>query len=185
MKKFISVIAIPFLPVQITAVAEESANIMLETVSAKPGESVDDCGLFLGASFTASDDISMIPFRVMWENGLLTRNYTDNVNLAMFHFDVLDEASYGTSEIKDNGFVNTFLYDEENNLLDTYIIDPYYGIEISENRYGVELPQTGNNSTKSIAGAVFLLAMMMSGAFAMAESGVIGRKRKDEDEEDE
>ncbi len=306
-----SVIAMQCTPIEITAVAEESANIELETISAEPGESiyldltisnnpgiiavsvtleydssclslksVDDGALFSGASFTPSGNMSVIPFRVMWEDGLSKENYTDNGTLATFHFEVLDTAEYGTyeikvavenqntfdvnldeveiassngsviiedssvetettteittetitetttetfeeieteittartyiayvselrdmakkdyksrtgiypdnavSEFKSNGFFNISLYDEDGNLLDIYTIDPYSGVGISESSYGIELPQTENNSVKTIAGTVSALALMISGAFAMTKSGIISRKCKDEDNE--
>lgn len=64
--------------------------------------SVKDCGLFADASYTPGGDLTAVPFRVMWENALATDNYTDTGSVAVFHFNVLDTAESGLSEIKIN-----------------------------------------------------------------------------------
>lgn len=245
--------------------------------------SVKDCGLFEDASYTPGGDLTAVPFRVMWENGLATDNYTDTGSIAVFHFNVLDTAESGLSEIKinveaDNTFdvnmddvafegVNggvkiagaettttttettttttestttttttesttttttttteettttvkyfasedslcnmaiedykqktgtapakaeattnadsTFsivLTDESGKVLDTYVIDPVTGIGTSSDGSEVNLPQTGNNSLKTVTAATAGLALTLFGSFAVAKSGVI-RKKEDE-----
>lgn len=75
---------------------------------------VTDCGLFAEASYTQGGDIKAVPFRMMWENGLARDNYTNTGEIAILHFNVLDSAKSGFSEIKINVEAdNTFDVDLE------------------------------------------------------------------------
>ena len=278
--------------------------------------SVKDCGLFADASYTPGGDLTAVPFRVMWENALATDNYTDTGSVAVFHFNVLDTAESGLSEIKINveadntfdvnmddvafesvnggieiageettttttetttttttttttaatttteettttteettttetpttttteattttmeetttesttttvsettttatekyfasedelcnmaiedykqktgttpakaeattnadGTLSIVLTDESGKVLDTYVIDPVTGIGTSSDGSEVNLPQTGNNSMKTVAATSAALALTLLGSFAVVKSGVI-RKKEDE-----
>lgn len=276
--------------------------------------SVKDCGLFADASYTPGGDLTAVPFRVMWENALATDNYTDIGSVAVFHFNVLDTAESGLSEIKINveadntfdvnmddvafesvnggieiageettttttetttttttttattttteetittteettttettttttteattttteetttesttttvsettttttekyfasedelcnmaiedykqktgttpakaeattnadGTLSIVLTDESGKVLDTYVIDPVTGIGTSSDGSEVNLPQTGNNSMKTVAATSAALALTFLGSFAVVKSGVI-RKKEDE-----
>ena len=278
--------------------------------------SVKDCGLFADASYTSGGDLTAVPFRVMWENALATDNYTDTGSVAIFHFNVLDTAESGLSEIKINveadntfdvnmddvafesvnggieiageettttttetttttttttttattttteettttseettttettntttteattttteetttesttttvsettttttekyfasedelcnmaiedykqktgttpakaeattnadGTLSIVLTDESGKVLDTYVIDPVTGIGTSSDGSEVNLPQTGNNSMKTVAATSAALALTLLGSFAVVKSGVI-RKKEDE-----
>lgn len=277
--------------------------------------SVKDCGLFADASYTPGGDLTAVPFRVMWENALATDNYTDTGSVAVFHFNVLDTAESGLSEIKINveadntfdvnmddvafesvnggieiageettttttetttttttttttaatttteettttteettttettttttteattttteetttestttvsettttttekyfasedelcnmaiedykqktgttpakaeattnadGTLSIVLTDESGKVLDTYVIDPVTGIGTNSNGSEVNLPQTGNNSMKTVAATSAALALTLLGSFAVVKSGVI-RKKEDE-----
>ncbi len=276
---------------------------------------VTDCGLFAEASYTQGGNIKAVPFRMMWENGLARENYTDTGEIAILHFNVLDSAKSGLSEIKINveaentfdvdlvdvpfeginggveikgtepittatttvtttttsttdtttttsttetttttettisttattttteettitttttttltvtapvttatvttnkyfaseddlcsmaledykqktgttpakaeastnadGTLSIVLSDENGNVLDTYVIDPVTGIGTSSNGSEVNLPQTGNNSLKTVTAASAALALTLIGSFAVVKSGVI-RKKEDE-----
>lgn len=283
--------------------------------------SVKDCGLFADASYTPGGDLTAVPFRVMWENALATDNYTDTGSVAVFHFNVLDTAESGLSEIKINveadntfdvnmddvafesvnggieiageettttttetttttttttttaatttteettteettttteettttettttttteattttteetttesttttvlettttttekyfasedelcnmaiedykqktgttpakaeattnadGTLSIVLTDESGKVLDTYVIDPVTGIGTSSDGSEVNLPQTGNNSMKTVAATSAALALTLLGSFTVVKSGVI-RKKEDE-----
>ena len=270
--------------------------------------SVKDCGLFADASYTPGGDLTAVPFRVMWENALATDNYTDTGSVAVFHFNVLDTAESGLSEIKINveadntfdvnmddvafegvnggieiageettttttetttttttattttmeettttteettttettteattttteettaesttttvsettttitekyfasedelcnmaiedykqktgttpakaeattnadGTLSIVLTDESGKVLDTYVIDPVTGIGTSSDGSEVNLPQTGNNSMKTVAATSAALALTLLGSFAVVKSGVL-RKKEDE-----
>lgn len=80
--------------------------------------SVEDCGLFVDASFTPGGDTGAIPYRIMWENGLATDNYTETGKMAVLHFHVLDTATSVLSEIA--------IDIEENNTFDVNMDDVYF-----------------------------------------------------------
>lgn len=278
--------------------------------------SVKDCGLFADASYTPGGDLTAVPFRVMWENALATDNYTDTGSIAIFHFNVLDTAESGLSEIKINveadntfdvnmddvafdginggveiagtettttttetttttttesttttttttttteetttteatttteetttettteetttteattataettilettttvkyfaseddlcnmasedykqktgtapakaeattnadGTLSIVLTDEGGKVLDTYVIDPVTGIGTSSDGSEVNLPQTGNNSLKTVTAATAALALTLLGSFAVVKSGVICKKEDEQ-----
>lgn len=90
--------------------------------------SVEDCGLFADASFTPSGDITMVPFRLIWEDALAPDNYTDNGTMAILHFHVLDTAASGLSEVEINVEAsNTF----DVNLDDVYVESVNGGVEVA------------------------------------------------------
>lgn len=90
--------------------------------------SVEDCGLFADASFTPSGDITMVPFRLIWEDGLAPENYTENGTIAILHFHVLDTAESGMSEVEINVEAsNTF----DVNLEDVNVEPVNGGVEVS------------------------------------------------------
>lgn len=277
--------------------------------------SVKDCGLFAEASYTPGGDLKAVPFRMMWENGLATDNYTDTGTIAVLHFQVLDSAESGLSEIKINveaentfdvdmidvafeginggidiagtetttttevttttttttttsatesttttteettttteetttltteetttttststtttatttapettttvttdkyfasedelckmaiedykqkseitpdkaeattnadGTLSIVLTDKDGKVLDTYVIDPVTGIGTSNNGSEVNLPQTGNNSVKTVTAASAALALTLLGSFAVVKSGVLRKKKDDQ-----
>ena len=88
--------------------------------------------------------------------------------------------SYDTV-IKDNfdGTYSIILSDENGNVLDKYVIDPATGKGTNSKGEEIDLPQTGNNSLGTVAAAAVAMAFTLSGAVAMAKSGVI-RRKKDE-----
>ncbi|SEK37274.1 Cohesin domain-containing protein [Ruminococcus sp. YRD2003] len=59
----------------------------------------DDSELFYKAAFTSSGSNNTKPYRLMWDNGVAQRNYTNNGELAVLHFEVLEGAETGLSEI--------------------------------------------------------------------------------------
>ena len=102
--------------------------------------SVKDCGLFAEASYTPGGDLKAVPFRMMWENGLATDNYTDTGTIAVLHFQVLDSAESGLSEIKINVEAeNTFNVD----MIDVAFEGINGGIEIA----GIETTTTTEVTT--------------------------------------
>ncbi len=277
---------------------------------------VTDCGLFAEASYTQGGNIKAVPFRMMWENGLARENYTDTGEIAILHFNVLDSAKSGFSEIKINveaentfdvdlvdvpfeginggieikgiepiitttttatttttsttettttttattatttestttnttdsttitttttktittdttstttapettttvttnkyfasedelcsmasedykqktgttpakaeattnadGMLSIILSDENGKVLDTYVIDPVTGIGTSSNGSEVNLPQTGNNSLKTVTAASAALTLTLIGSFAVIKSDVIHKKEDEQ-----
>lgn len=81
---------------------------------------------------------------------------------------------------KDNGdgSVSIILSDDNGNVLDTYTINPVTGKGKDSKGGDVDLPQTGNNSVKTVAAVATAAALMTVGAGAVYVSG-IGRKKKD------
>ena len=77
-----------------------------------------------------------------------------------------------------NGTFTVILSDEKGNVLDKYIIDPETGKGKNSKGVDVDLPQTGNNSVKTVAAAAVAVTFMTVGAAAVYASGV-GRKKKD------
>lgn len=164
-----AVMAMPLFVTQAYAV-EDIPQMQVESVSAEPGESidvavelinnpgiiatsftisydnecleltgVDDAKLFADMAFTPSGDITLIPFRLMWDS-LATENYIDNGTMAILHFNVLDTASAGLTEIEINVETeNTFDVN-----LDEVAIEPVNGgIEIK----GEEITTTDTSTT--------------------------------------
>ena len=84
------------------------------------------------------------------------------------------------SVLKDNGdgSFSIILSDDKGNVLDTYTIDPATGKGKDSKGNDVDLPQTGNNSVKTVAAVAAAAALMTVGAGAAFVSGV-GRKKKD------
>ena len=64
--------------------------------------SVEDEKLFSGASFTVGGDVTVVPYRVMWDDGLASDDYTDVGTIATLNFRVLDTAESGIYEISVN-----------------------------------------------------------------------------------
>ena len=86
-----------------------------------------------------------------------------------------------SSETKENadGTVTIVLSDADGKVLDTYTIDPVTGNGTDSKGGKVELPQTGNNSVKTVAAAASALGMMLLGTVMAAGSGIF-RKKEDE-----
>ena len=84
------------------------------------------------------------------------------------------------SVLKENydGTFTVILSDDKGNVLDKYIIDPETGMGRNSKGEKVDLPQTGNNSVKTVAAAAVAVSFMTVGAAAVYASG-IGRKKKD------
>ncbi len=72
------------------------------------------------------------------------------------------------------------LKDADGNILDTYTIDPETGIGTNSSNEAVDLPQTGNFSTRSLLTAIGAVLMIAFGAAAIVCSGVLGRRKSDE-----
>ena len=72
------------------------------------------------------------------------------------------------------------LKDADGNILDTYTIDPETGIGTNSSNEAVDLPQTGNNSTRSLLTAIGAILMIAFGAAAIMFSGVINRRKQNE-----
>lgn len=102
---------------------------------------VDDARLFADMTFTPGGDMTLIPFRLMWDS-LATENYVDNGTMAVLHFNVLDTASAGLAEIEINVETeNTF----DVNLDEVAIESVSGGIEIK----GEEVTTTDTSTTTS------------------------------------
>ena len=76
--------------------------------------------------------------------------------------------------------VTIAVYDENEQPLDAYILDPNTGTgELHSDKSAVNLPQTGNNSMAMAGTAAAAMALTVAGAFALAKSGML-RKKEDE-----
>ena len=90
--------------------------------------SAEDCNLFADASFTPGGDVTAVPYRLIWNDGLTRDNYTENGAMAILHFHVLDTAVSGLSEIEINV--------EDDNTFDVDLNDVHFdsvngGVEIA------------------------------------------------------
>jgi len=72
------------------------------------------------------------------------------------------------------------LKDADGNILNTYTINPETGIGTNSSNTTVDLPQTGNNSTRNLLTAIGAVLMSALGAFALKFSGVLNRGKKNE-----
>lgn len=61
--------------------------------------SVSDGGLFGRETMMAGNDITEIPYTVIWEDGLSTTNYSENGTILTLNFTVSDNAPIGTTPI--------------------------------------------------------------------------------------
>lgn len=78
-----------------------------------------------------------------------------------------------------DGMLSIVLTDENGKVLDTCVIDPVTGIGTSSDGSEVNLPQTGNNSPKTITATSSALVLALFGSYAVVKSGVL-RKKEDE-----
>jgi hypothetical protein len=78
-----------------------------------------------------------------------------------------------------DGTLSIILTDEAGKVLDTYVINPVTEIGTNSDGSEVNLPQTGNNSMKTVTAASAALALMFLGSLAVVKSGIL-RKKKDE-----
>lgn len=72
------------------------------------------------------------------------------------------------------------LKDADGNILDTYTINPETGIGTDSSNATVDLPQTGNNSTRNLLTAIGAVMMIAFGAVAVKFSGVLNRRKRNE-----
>lgn len=72
------------------------------------------------------------------------------------------------------------LKDADGNILDTYTINPETGIGTDSSHEAVDLPQTGNNSTRNLLTAIGAVLMLAFGAVAVKFSGVLNRRNRNE-----
>lgn len=72
------------------------------------------------------------------------------------------------------------LKDVDGNILDTYTINPETGIGTDSSNATVNLPQTGNNSTRNLLTAIGAVLMIAFGAVAVKFSGVLNRRKRNE-----
>lgn len=88
----------------------------------------------------------------------------------------------GVTSIKttEDGKREIILMDNEDNVLDTYIIDPETGKGTNAAGEAVELPQTGNNSMSNILIAFGAAMMIVFGLAAIAKSEVLAPRKKNE-----
>ena len=89
----------------------------------------DDGRLFSGASFTTGGDVSEVPFKIILEDALAHENHVENGTAVVLHFEVLDTASSGFSEVS--------LKIDEGNTFDTELEDVEFdvingGVDISD-----------------------------------------------------
>ena len=83
---------------------------------------VKDGGLLGTTSFSPGNDLTKVPYTVVWEDGLSTKNYTANGILATFTFDVLEGVQPGETTITlnyvQNSTINVDLNEVEFALID-------------------------------------------------------------------
>ena len=72
------------------------------------------------------------------------------------------------------------LKDADGNILDTYTINPETGIGTNSSNDAVDLPQTGNNSTRNLLTAIGAVLMIVFGAASVKFSGVLNRRKRNE-----
>ena len=72
------------------------------------------------------------------------------------------------------------LKDADGNILDTYTINSETGIGTDSSNATVDLPQTGNNSTRNLLTAIGAVMMIAFGAVAVKFSGVLNRRKRNE-----
>ncbi|MCQ2416819.1 MAG: S8 family serine peptidase [Oscillospiraceae bacterium] len=77
-----------------------------------------------------------------------------------------------------DGKVEVALYDETDDMLDIYLIDPMTGLGKDWNETDVNLPQTGNNAPASVVMAAAAILMTLMGAAVVMKSGVIVKKQE-------
>ena len=68
---------------------------------------VKDGGLLGTTSFSPGNDLTAVPYTVVWEDGLATKNHTANGILATFTFEVLEDAPLGETTITLNYIKNS------------------------------------------------------------------------------
>lgn len=88
-------------------------------------------------------------------------------------------ASAEVASISDEEYT-IVLKDADGNILDTYKINPETGIGTDSSNATVNLPQTGNNSTRNLLTAIGAVLMIVFGAVAVKFSGVLNRRKKSE-----
>ena len=88
-------------------------------------------------------------------------------------------ASAEVASISDEEYT-IVLKDADGNILDTYTINPETGIGTDSSNAMVNLPQTGNNSTRNLLTAIGAVLMIVFGAVAVKFSGVLNRRKKSE-----
>ena len=80
----------------------------------------------------------------------------------------------------EDGTLSITMYDDQNNKLNVYTIDPTTGKGTDQDGKAVNLPKTGVTSKNTAAAAASALAFVLAGAFAVVKSGIFRRKRDDE-----
>lgn len=88
-------------------------------------------------------------------------------------------ASAEVTAISDNEYAIS-LKDADDNILDTYTINPETGIGTDSSNATVNLPQTGNNSTRNLLTAIGAVLMIAFGTVAVNFSDVLKRRKKNE-----
>ncbi|MBR5620454.1 MAG: InlB B-repeat-containing protein [Clostridia bacterium] len=70
---------------------------------------VQDGGLMGSTAFSPGHDYTLVPYTVVWEDGLATQNYTEDGVLATFTFEILEDAPLGETPITLNYIKNSTL----------------------------------------------------------------------------
>lgn len=77
--------------------------------------------------------------------------------------------------------VTVAVYDENEQPLDAYILDPDTGTgELHSDKSTVTLPQTGNNSLGTAGAVAAAMALTVAGAFILTKSGMLRKKEEEE-----
>ncbi len=80
----------------------------------------------------------------------------------------------------EDGDYQIMITDKSGKILDTYTIDPETGKGVNSEGEEVDLPQTGNNSLRKLLIIISALMLIGFGMIAMYASGIIRRKKNEE-----
>ena len=84
------------------------------------------------------------------------------------------------SMINADDSVTVAVYDENEQPLDAYILDPDTGTgELHSDKSSVTLPQTGNNSLGTAGAAAAAMVLILVGVFAVLKSGMLRKKENE------
>ena len=168
----------------VTTTAAATTETSTKTTSATTTTSNKTAASTTAISTSTSADTSSSTTAVTSEKAEETKLFasvTKMNEMAAKDYELKNGSAPANTITKDNfdGTYSIILSDEKGNVLDTYIIDTTTGKGKNAKGEEVDLPQTGNNSAKTATAAAIAVMFTLAGAFAMAESGVI-RRKKDE-----
>ncbi len=150
-----------------------------ETGSAAESYTVDPVTLKCADSNGTEQDLSQV-YEPELPAGAFTRDELADMAVRDYAVRKDGKAASASAFVNRDGSVAITLYDEDDNILDTYTVDPMTGQGTDESGAAVDLPQTGNNVPTAAASAAGAVLLMLAGAFLMQRSGILRRKQDQE-----